>query len=81
MTGTWHSGFAGPTVDTQQIWPAPQHAPPQQVSPLPQVVVQGRAAHWPSQYGLVPVQAVPHAPQLSGSFAGLTHWLLQHLKP
>ena len=72
-TGATHSGTAAPIVRMQQISPAPQQAPPQQVSPLSHVVEQGCATQEPAQKGVSPSHSPPHIPQLNGSFARFTH--------
>jgi hypothetical protein len=73
FTGSAHCGFIMATLDSmvQQSWPAPQHCAPQQNAPITLhsapggFVHAGSGAHVPlSQYGCVPEQTFPQAPQL-----------------
>jgi hypothetical protein len=82
-SGAWHLITVGPTFTSQQIWPAVQHAPPQQKSVPEQVApLHGGMPQVPLlQKGCAPGHWLPQVPQLRMSFWWFTHRSPQHESP
>jgi hypothetical protein len=65
---------------SQQSWLPEQHSPPQQLSPLLQVVSQGGVMQAPFVQYSPNAQGLPHDPQFCGSFCRLTQCSSQQLR-